>query len=262
LVTLHGEVLRRAPDDRDSLLKKTLRAATWVACVSNAVLERARELAPEIAGRSSVIHNGLEPSPILPTPLPFAPPRLLCLGRLIPEKGFDLALTAFVTLACQFPDARLVIAGDGPMRHPLEEQARELGLAERVQFTGWVAAEKVSELINTATLVVMPSRREGLPLVGIQAAQMARPVVATRVGGLPELVVEGETGWLVQQEDSKALAEAVALLIEHPARAQQMGQAAQHRAQEFFGWTRYLDAMDALYQKVSLRDNVAISMSA
>ena len=91
----------------------------------------------------------------------------------------------------------MVIAGNGTDRAQLERQAAELGLREVVDFIGWVAPDKVPELINSATIVLMPSRWEGLPSVALQASMMARPVLATSVGGLPEVVVHGETGLLV-----------------------------------------------------------------
>jgi glycogen(starch) synthase len=254
LVTLHGEVLRGGADGGDTVLEKVLGSADWVTCVSNAVLDKARELAPQITGHSSLNYIGVEPPPVPPAPLPFTRPLLLCLGRLVPIKGFDLALTAFATVAPQFPQAHLVIAGDGPMRTVLEHQARELGLAERVKFTGWFDANHVPELINTSTVVLMPSRREGLPQVSLQAAQMARPVVAARVGGLPEVVVDGETGIVIAPEDSAALAEAIAFLIEHPERAVQMGQAARRRVESHFGWTRYLDEVEVLYRQLAVQN--------
>jgi glycogen(starch) synthase len=132
-------------------------------------------------------------------------------------------------------------------------------LAERVEFTGWVAPDLVPAFINTAAAVLMPSRREGLPLVSIQAAQMARPVVAARVGGLPEIVVDGETGIVVAPEDSAALADAIEFLIEHPERAVKMGQAARRRAESYFGWTRYLDDTEALYQRLVGQNRGAVS---
>ena len=108
----------------------------------------------------------------------------------------------------------------------------------------------VPALINTATMVVMPSRREGLPLVALEAALMARPIVATRVGGLPEVVVHQQTGLLVEPENSDALAEAITFLLDHHETATQLGQAARQRAQEVFGWERCVDAYDALYRKL------------
>jgi glycogen synthase len=252
LVTLHGahqaQILQ--PTGRDRLLGQVLHSATWVTCVSAASLAHARQLVPEIIPRSSVIYNGVEEPPLLPVSLPIDQPRLLCLGRLAPEKGIDVALTAFASIVERFPQARLIIAGDGPSRMDLQRQATELGLAQAVEFIGWVAPLKVPALLNTATVVVMPSRREGLPLVALEAALMARPVVATRVGGLPEVVMDRETGLLVEERDSESLAEALLFLLEHPEVAAQMGSAARRRVREVFSFEQCVNAYDALYQKL------------
>jgi glycogen(starch) synthase len=104
--------------------------------------------------------------------------------------------------------------------------------------------------MNTASIVVMPSRTEGLPQVSLQAAQMARPVVAACVGGLAEIVVDGETGLLVPPEDSDALASAIAQLLAHPEDAGRMGVAARCRVQERFDWKSYLDGYQALYSRI------------
>ncbi len=233
-----------------TLLGHALRAADWVTTCSKALLVEARQLVPEVSPHSSVIHDGLNMPALRPAFLPFDPPRILCLGRLVNEKGFEVALAAFASLVDRYPHVRLTIAGDGPARTELEQQAAALGLTDRVEFTGWVNPEQVPALMNTATAVVMPSRREGFGLVALEAALMARPVVATRVGGLPEVVVHEQTGLLVEKEDTKALAEAIAFLLEHPAAAGQMGQAARRRAAELFSLERHIDAHDALYRKL------------
>jgi glycogen(starch) synthase len=171
-------------------------------------------------------------------------------SRLVPAKGFDLALTALASIIDRFPNIRLVVAGDGSARSALEQQAADLGLRQVVEFVGWVEPDEVPRLLNTATMVLLPSRREGLPLVAVQAALMARPIVATRVSGLPEVVVHQQTGWLVEKEDSRSLAEAIAFLLEHLETAIQMGQAARRRAQEVFSWRHCVAAYDALYQRL------------
>jgi len=254
LHTLHGELEHARTAGHETLLQKTLHSAAWVTSVSAAVLNDACRRVPEITGRSSVVYNGLDQPNIVPAPLPFLAPRLLCLGRLIPAKGFDLALTAFSVLIRRFPSARLVIAGDGPMRSVLQEQAAHLGLSGVVEFIGWVELDQVPQLINTSTVVVMPSRREGLPLIGIQAAQMARPVVAASAGGLSELIVHEKTGLIVEKENSAALVEAITFLLNHPERAQEMGQAGRRRVKETFGLQRCVDAYDALYRTVAKKD--------
>jgi glycogen(starch) synthase len=247
--TIH-QALPKQDVGQDTLLGQALRSADWVTTCSAALLADVRQLVPESTPCSSVIHNGLDVPALLPAPLPRWPPRLLCLGRLVPQKGFDVALTAFASLMGRFPHARLIISGDGPSRPELEQQAAELGCRESIDFVGWVAPGRVLELMNTVTMVVMPSRWEGLPLVALQAALMARPIVATRVGGLPEVVVHQETGLLVEKEDSKALAEAIVFLLDHPERAAKMGKAGRMRTQQLYSLKSYVDAYDELYRKL------------
>lgn len=237
--------------EHDTLLERTLRAADWVTGPSERTVEYARQLVPNFVPPISRIYYGLETPPLLPAPLPIDPARLLCLGRLVPNKGFDLALTAFAAMVERFPGISLIIAGDGPMRSELEQQTYDLDLSERVDFLGWVAPEQVPVLINTATVVVVPSRGwEALPLVALEAALMARPVVAARDAGLPEAVVHQKTGLLVEKEDSVGLAQALTVLLEHPETAVQMGQAARLRALEVFSIQRCVDAYDDLYRKL------------
>jgi glycogen(starch) synthase len=205
---------------------------------------------PEIINRSSVIYNGREVPACNAKPLSFEAPRLLCLGRLDRIKGFDIALSAFVSVVRCFPKARLVIAGDGPERAQLEGQAARLGIEAGVEFVGWVRPDDVPALMNSATIVVIPSRNEGLPNVAKEAALLARPIVATNVGGIPEAVVHGESGLLVGKEDSRALATMINLLLDHPEVATAMGQAGRLRAQQLFSLERYIDAYDALYGRL------------
>ncbi len=142
------------------------------------------------------------------------------------------------------------MAGDGPERLALEQQTAHLGLTHAVDFLGWVVPENVPALINTATMVVMPSRWEGFPNVALQAALMARPVVAARVGGLPEIVEHQRTGLLVEKENCPALAEAMRFLLDRIPEASQMGQEARSRVQQMFSWESCVDAYDALYRQL------------
>lgn len=250
LATLHGS-LANHPTGQDTLLGRILRSADWITANSAATLDETRQLVPEIIPHSSLIYNGLDIPALPPEPLPTRPPRLLCLGRLDIEKGFDLALAALGLLRDRFPQARVIIAGGGPAQPDLEQQAADMGLADRITFAGCLPSDTVPALMNAATIVVMPSRREGFGLVALEAALMARPVVATRVGGLPEVVVHGQTGLLVEQEDSKALAEAIAFLLALPDAAAQMGQAGRRRAREVFSLERCADAYATLYRKLA-----------
>jgi glycogen synthase len=253
LVTLHDEKLHDDFIDlgvgADHLLGRTLRSADWVCCVSESLLAEVLRLVPELGSRSSVVHNGLDIPELAPEPPP-EEPSCLCLGRLVKRKGFDVALAAFAIVARRFLRARLVIAGDGPERAALERQAAALYIKDRIEFVGWLEPSMVSELLNTATIVVMPSRREPFGLVALEAALMARPIVATRVGGIAEIVEHGKTGLLVENEHASGFAEAISRLLEHPEIAVDMGRAARQRAINKFGWKRCVDGYEALYRKL------------
>jgi glycogen(starch) synthase len=247
LVTLHGEWQPL----HDGVVERTLRDADWVTGCSQAILDKGRQLVPEIISRSSIIYNGLDSPTHSREPLPFDEPRLLCLGRLSPEKGFDLAIEAFASVLRRFPKARLVISGDGTSRLELERIVAQKNLGHCVDFLGWVKPENVPALINRSTLVIMPSRQESLPLVALEAALMERPVLATSVGGIPEVVVHEETGLLVKPEDSRALAEAIACLLQRPELAIRIGQNARRRAEQKFNWQSHVDGYDSLYQELT-----------
>ena len=234
--------------ERDSLPLKTLFGSKWVACCSLAMLEEARRLVPELCSKSSLAYSGLRPPGLEPKPLPRAPVKLLCLGRLLEFKGFDVALRAFPKILHAFPDTEMTIAGDGSERQALDELATKLGVHDRVQFRGWLQQEKIPAVLNEATIVLIPSRWEGLPYVGQEAAMMARPIVATNAGGLPELVSDRETGLVIDKEDSEALATAVISLIVHPELAIQYGQNGRKRVLEMFDIKRCATAYEALYE--------------
>ena len=246
LVSLHGVW----PCQYAQFLVRTFGSADWLTCNSENTLEYARRLMPAISPRSSVIYNALEEPSLLPEPLPFDPPRLLYLGRLSPEKCVDLALDTLAGLMSQYPSAQLVIAGDGLERERLELRTTRLGLEDHVQFLGWVSSGNVPALINSATLLLLPSEQEAFGLAALEAAFMARPVVATHRGGLPEVIEHGATGLLVDKLDATHFGEAVSWLLEHPELASRMGKAARARARTVFDWEGCVDAYEALYKRL------------
>ncbi len=236
-----------------SLTYRLLRAATWVTGNSRSTLDAARTAVPEIGTRSSVILNGLPAPAQTPADLSFEPPELLCLGRLVYEKGFHVAVEAFSLIRKAFPAARLTIAGDGPARQDLETQVRRSGIEQAVRFTGWVSPDDVPETINRASIVLMPSREESFGLVALESGLMGRPVIASRVGGLPEVVQHGETGFTVPRDDPEALAAAAVRLLSEPDRARRFGEAARERGLATFSLDRYVDQYDSLYRRLAGR---------
>jgi glycogen(starch) synthase len=236
----------------DTIAGKALRTAAWVTSNAEAVLLRTRNLVPEIAARSSLIYSGNPLPDIAPTPLPTEKPRLLCLGRVVVEKGFDLAIRACASLRREFPEVRLLIAGEGAAQAELERLALELRVDDLVDFLGLVPPAQLPALLNSATMVLVPSRwEEAFASVAIQAAQMARPVIATTVGGMSEAVQHEETGLLVAPEDPMALVEAIGRLLRQPAFAIELGRRARERALQAFSWIRYVDEYEDLYLRLA-----------
>lgn len=236
----------------DTLLGKLLRSAEWITGVSQTTLDEVHDLVPETRDRSSVIYNGLELPAIAPTPLPFAPPRLLFLGRLVDFKHCHFALETCAALQQQFPGLELLVAGDGPEKRNLLELAARLGIHDRVQFLGWVDPDQVPTLINQATVLLIPSVQvEALPLVAIQAGQQARPVIGSRIGGIPEIIRDGQTGFIIPPNDLKALIDRTAQLLSEPERAGAMGNRARANVIENFGMARYIQEYATLYEQVS-----------
>ncbi len=245
LLTLHSPPRESGNDD---LQNRLIADADRVVTVSQA--QRQAFGATASANKFSVIHNALPIPDVMPAPLRFGPPRLLCLGRLVPDKGIDVAIRAVGRLGAKGVAVDLAIAGGGSQRPELEDLARELAPG-RIRFLNWLDPADVPALINTATLVLMPSRwQEPFGLVALQAAQMGRPVVASAVGGLNEIVVHGETGLLVPQGDDTALADAIAQLLSTPKRALLMGANARVRAQEHFAFSGFVAAYEAIYKEL------------
>ena len=238
LVTIHGWIRHRPSPG--TLLWRVLTQADWVVGVSHAVLRETAAIAPIVPARSSVVHHGIEWAEA--TPVPIEPPTLLCVGRLVRVKGFDVAVAAMPALRQLVPAARLVVAGEGPEAGPLRALARRLGVDDCVEFMGPVSPAGVPALLNHASLVLVPSRAEAFGLVALEAAAMGRPVIAARVGGLVEVVEPERTGVLVEPDQPAQLVEAVVRLLSDPARLLAMGQEARSRARTVFPWKACVDA--------------------
>lgn len=154
----------------------------------------------------------------------------VCVGRLCEQKGQLLLLAAAREMVERGHDIELVLAGDGEMRPELERLVAAYGLQSRVRITGWVSAAEVRSLLLGARALILPSFAEGLPVVIMEAMALGRPVISTRIAGIPELVREGQEGWLVPAGDCQALVDAwIELLQAEPARLQAMGESARRR---------------------------------
>jgi len=184
--------------------------------------------------RIRVVHCGLDRDFLdaSSTPVPAAG-QLVCVGRLSEQKGQLVLLEAAALLKARGLSFRIVLAGDGPMRGDIEKRISELGLGNHVSITGWLSNAEVKAQLQASRAMVLPSFAEGLPVVIMEAMALGRPVVSTYVAGIPELVVQGETGWLVPAGDAPALADALQeVLNSDTARLSAMGSAARRRVAE------------------------------
>lgn len=190
-------------------------------------------------------------------PYAIAPTELLFVGRLVPRKGVDVLLRALATP--RLSETRLTIVGDGSERTPLESLAAALGVSSRVTFDGTVSATQLDARFRNCDALVLPavddplSGTEGLGVVLIEALAYGRPVVASDIGGIPDVVRNGETGLLVPPGDPEALAIALASLADAPDRAQAFGDAGRRDVAERFSWSRISADLAALYDAVVAR---------
>ncbi|HEU5302348.1 MAG TPA: glycosyltransferase family 4 protein [Acidimicrobiia bacterium] len=229
-------------------LHRVFAGAAAVTTCSEAVRSDLIRQLPDLAATTVAIANSLPWPALDPAPMRFDPPTLFAAGRMTEQKGFDVAIEALARLSSP---PRLVIAGAGTEQGALLEKVARLGLDDLVSFPGWMLPDEVPHAMQRATAVLMPSRWEPFGLVALQAAQAGRPVIASRVDGLVEVVVDGETGILVPPGDPDALAEAIDRLVGDHERAINIGRAAGEHARAHFPWDRHVDAYEALLQRAA-----------
>jgi glycosyltransferase involved in cell wall biosynthesis len=265
--TFHGHVLQGYYSPlKTSLLRRMERAlAGWTDCIL-AVSEGVKQdlLAYGVAAPEKILVMplGLELEPFLDGHAAHGAfrrewhvqeaDRLVgIVGRIFPIKNHHLFLEAAALVAQEEPTARFVIVGDGLLRAEVERQARALGLSDRVIFTGW--RRDLPSIYADLDVLAVTSNNEGTPVSAIEAMASACPVVATRVGGLPDLIREGETGLLVPPGDAPAVAAAIVRLLRQPADARRLGQAGQAAVRERFAVQRLISDMERLYQALLQR---------
>jgi glycosyltransferase involved in cell wall biosynthesis len=192
-----------------------------------------------------IVHYGIEPDGE-PRPYSEPVPRLLCVGRLIPIKGHIVLLRAFAEARKRLPNLELEIAGRGPLEPALKALAAELGIQDSVTFLGHVSP--IQSAIERAAAVVVPSMGEGFGMVALEAMERARPVIAANIGGLGELVRDGETGVLVPAGEAEPLAEAIVRVAGDLELARAMGDAGRRRALSRFLQTACTERTELLYE--------------
>ena len=212
--TLHGPAELYEPE-KWQLREKTARAA-FVACISHFARSQAMYFSDPAHWRKlKIVHCGVDPDRYMrPAPPARAGLRLIFVGRLTPIKGLRVLIAAFARARAVRSDLHLTLVGDGEDRAHLETLARPLG--EAVDFAGFLSQDSVAAAVAQADALVLPSFAEGLPVVLMEALAAARPVIATQVAGVGELVEQGVSGLLVPASDEAVLTQAILTLAETP----------------------------------------------
>lgn len=230
--TVHG------PEEFDAPLALSLRqkieAAAFVVAISSfGRSQLCRWVGPEHWAKIKTVHCGIEPDRFPePVPLPQGGPHLVAVGRFSAQKGFALLIEAIAIAAPALPDLRLTLVGDGELRRQINGLVEKFGLGPRITLTGWQDESGVRKALDAAQALILPSFAEGLPMVLMEAMANGRPVIATAIAGVPELV-NRDAGWIVPAGDAMALATAIHALSQMPPeRLREMGQAARARVQE------------------------------
>jgi len=170
---------------------------------------------------------------------------------MVPWKRFDWAIDLFAEIAHDYPTARLVLVGDGVERAALVEWVVQYHLQARVTFTGLLAPAEAAEQISRSTLLLLPSTAmENIPYVAVEAGWLARPVIASAVSGLPEIIVDGTTGYLVNPTDKAAWLTRIRHLLDAPQAAQQLGEQARTYVQQKFALDTCVTNYNALYHRL------------
>jgi colanic acid/amylovoran biosynthesis glycosyltransferase len=183
--------------------------------------------------------------------------RILTVARLVEAKGIDIALRAIHRLRGRFPRIRYEIVDDGPLKDAWTGLSRDLGLIERVRWHGALSHDRLREVYAAAHMFILPSRvardgaEEGQGLVLAEAQATGLPVVAARIGGIPESIVADESGLLVEESDDAAFAQAIAGLLEHPEEWPRMGHKGREHVERHFSQDNLTDRLLSLYEEVA-----------
>lgn len=219
--TAHAKDIFHAAVDREDLRRK-LRDARDVVTVSDFNLDYLRAEFGADAHRVRRVYNGLDLSSFAFSSPEGRPARIAAVGRLVEKKGFDVLLDAMASLVTEGRDVELVLVGSGEQEQALCAQVARLGLGERVRMLGGLPQHRVAEIVGGAAVFAAPcvvgsdGNRDGLPTVLLEAMALGTPCVATPVTGIPEVIEHEVTGLLVPERDPRALAAAIARLLDDP----------------------------------------------
>ena len=253
--TPHGHVFEGyfSPAATRTFIALERLAARWTDRIITLSDEEARDHLRYGIGRPRqfvTIPSGVDLDPVrqaTPVRLMSGSPIIGTVARLAPVKGIEHLIAAASSILSELPGARFLIVGDGELRSALEAKARACGVADRIHFAGY--RNDVPAILAGMDMFVLPSLNEGMGRVLVMAMALGKPIVATRVGGIPELLGDGEAGVLVPPADPGALAEAICATLADPMRAQQLGEAGRRRSPRYSA-AAMLEALTKLYRTI------------
>lgn len=233
-----------------TISKRILARADHI-CATGKLLKRvACEIYAPSEKKITITPFGVQIPKSPPSWLDESPFRICFVKALLPVYGPDILLRAFARAIQSVPDMELSLAGQGSMEVELKRLAGKLGIADRVTFVGLIPYDKVYPFIKRHHLMAMPSRMESFGVAVLEAGACARPVVASDIGGVPDLVVNNETGLLIPAEDVESLADAIVRLAQDRKLGQKIGLNGYHHVARNFSWESSLDRMSDLYQSL------------
>jgi glycosyltransferase involved in cell wall biosynthesis len=205
------------------------------------------------ADRVDVIPPGIESSWFQVERNPIASAQLLFWGRIEEEKGLPELFVALKSVAQKFANVKLTLVGEGNRLEEYKALVTDLGLADRVKFSGWLKNREIQTLAAKSSIGIFPSRIESFGLSVVEAMATGLPVIAARGGAVPENIEDGATGTLVPVNNSNALAEAITRALENPKSAETMAKAAKSVVEQKFSWDRAADSMVEIYKNIRMK---------
>jgi glycosyltransferase involved in cell wall biosynthesis len=260
MTSIHGADLlpngsRRLSHQREVL--QLLAASDVVVAPSSSYHGAVREAWPEIAAPARTIPNGVDPTELGYDPdrpdETATPPTIFSILQMVHYKGVDVLIRAFAELAARYPRVKLRLASDGPQRVEFESLVESLGLTHRVEFLGFLTREEVSRQLRECSIFVLPSRTnsESFGIAAAEAMAVDRAVVASRIGGLPELIEDDVSGLLVPPGCVEALEQALRRLLDDEGLRRRLGQAAGKRVRQQFLWERTCALYQDLFEELA-----------
>ncbi len=253
IVNIHGSDIDRCSHRSVFarwLTRKTLKEADCVLSNSDYLLCQAKKICPEIAVKSRTIANGIDLKRFEITDEYVNNSKyILSIGNFSFNKGFDVLIKAFNMVHCKYQDLKLLIIGEGSGKTECEKIASEFGISDSVKFLGRKEFLKIPMFLSGCEIFVLPSRKEAFGMVLLEAMAVGKPIVATSVGGVPEVVKERENAILVEPDSPGNLAEGIIKLIDNPDLIKQFGNKSKEIVKDFT-WDKIVDKYIDVYKSL------------